>query len=691
MGLFRKNKVKAISDINIGANDHIMILGDSIPDWLSQNIGFNKNNLHTANPIEISSGSVYQITNQERSSSHVSVECYCVQNRHQIKILAISHEQCSPKNFKRNNQLFNKSLVDYIYFDLKKGDEEIINYLYQKGYELLEVDQNKILKKNIKNTPTIGTYLAVSERINDIFFGNIPNLELFISEISRYGIALKGVLHIGAHSGDERKTYKAQNISPVVFVEANPKLAKSLREKFHDDDAVVVVEAAASDSLGTAVFNVTNMDQSSSLLPLKEHSQLYPTISVTESIIVQTTTIDIIVEKLSLARENINFLVMDIQGAELLALKGADEQLKHIEAIQLEINYDELYEGCPLVFDVDDFLYQRDFIRVKTRTPYNEKWGDALYVRRPKVTFSKLGKMGRFANQAFQYIFLHMYANDNDYDGVNPTWAGDDIFHIRSGKSSLITLPSYEEKVSNNISECEIGYGTKKLPNTDIAGFFQYHMSYYAWKKQDIWNEFQFKNRYNDANKHIVGFFNKLNGPVAAIHLRRGDYGYEHFFIPPNKWYIDWLKGLKSQHPNLQVFIATDDLESVKNDFYEFNLITSIDIESEVTEGLEHAFFIDFAAMVNADFIAISNSTFSFFASLLNQKAKQFFRPSLTSKDLIEFEPWDSKPLLRDRTAEKEGEEFMSETVRLRRERRKIQNKIKRAIAKLSRKLGLTS
>jgi glutamate synthase domain-containing protein 1 len=74
-----------------------------------------------------------------------------------------------------------------------------------------------------------------------------------------------------------------------------------------------------------------------------------------------------------------NFWNMDIQGAELMALKGAPKSIQYAKAIYLEVNQTEVYKGCGLISDIDTFLLQYNFKRVLTNiTPYG--WGDALYI-----------------------------------------------------------------------------------------------------------------------------------------------------------------------------------------------------------------------------------------------------------------------------------------------------------------------
>ena len=61
--------------------------------------------------------------------------------------------------------------------------------------------------------------------------------------------------------------------------------------------------------------------------------------------------------------EDIDLLNIDTQGYEMEVLKGSRKLLSQgIKYIILEVNKKELYEGCPLVKDIDNFLKKYDFI-----------------------------------------------------------------------------------------------------------------------------------------------------------------------------------------------------------------------------------------------------------------------------------------------------------------------------------------
>ena len=89
---------------------------------------------------------------------------------------------------------------------------------------------------------------------------------------------------------------------------------------------------------------------------------------------------------------NIDFLNIDTQGFEMEVLKGSTKILSEdVKYIILEINKKELYEGCPLVTDIDRFLNKYGFIR--TDTHYwmdSHSWGDAFYIKRDLISSKRL-------------------------------------------------------------------------------------------------------------------------------------------------------------------------------------------------------------------------------------------------------------------------------------------------------------
>jgi FkbM family methyltransferase len=193
--------------------------------------------------------------------------------------------------------------------------------------------------------------------------------------ISRHSLAITGVLHVGAHEAEENDAYLAAGIPQhtIYWVDAIPDLCNRLRARLPN-----IINAAVSDTAAPAEFHVTNNVQSSSLLPLKTHLVEHPTVYVVRTVQTTTQLLDNVVEQY---RIRVNFLNLDIQGAELKCLKGFEKSLHMIDYIYAEVNERELYAGCALLPEMDAWLSAHGFDRVDTSMT-THGWGDALYVRR---------------------------------------------------------------------------------------------------------------------------------------------------------------------------------------------------------------------------------------------------------------------------------------------------------------------
>jgi len=129
---------------------------------------------------------------------------------------------------------------------------------------------------------------------------------------------------------------------------------------------------------------------------------------------------------------------------------------------------------------------------------------------------------------------------------------------------------------------------------------------------------------------------------IIAIHLRRADFGYGRFWIAPVEWYLAWLRTLWPKFDQPVLYIATDD-EALVSQFAEFSPWDLRRIGGSIP-GAD--FMIDHHILRHADHVAISNSTFSFTAAMLNGRAVTFMRPHPNRRELIDFDPWCADVLL---------------------------------------------
>lgn len=206
----------------------------------------------------------------------------------------------------------------------------------------------------------------------------IPFTDLF----RKYNIRPAGVLHLGANSGQEADEYDKFHIRKVVWVEALPDVFARLVQHVKHRPGHLPLQACLSDVDGDWVqFHIANnQGQSSSILEFGTHSVEHPTVKYTGVLPMQTTRVDTLLKKHGIEIGNGWFLNIDLQGAELLALKGMGSLLDQFTEAYIEVNVKPLYQGCPLLPEMDSFLGGKGFKRVETKMT-GSGWGDALYKR----------------------------------------------------------------------------------------------------------------------------------------------------------------------------------------------------------------------------------------------------------------------------------------------------------------------
>jgi FkbM family methyltransferase len=196
--------------------------------------------------------------------------------------------------------------------------------------------------------------------------------------IEKYNLKITGVIQAGAHEGQEVFWFKNNGITKGHFFEPCEIYWKLAAEVSTTKDVSFhSYHVGLSDHNGYETMNVSvwNLGMSNSLLKPKKHLEYYPSIAFEETEVVLVNRLD------DFKITDCNLLVMDVQGAELLVLKGATETLKHIDYIYTEVNIQEMYEGCALMGDLDNYL--KDFTRVETKLTRKRSWGDALYIKKP--------------------------------------------------------------------------------------------------------------------------------------------------------------------------------------------------------------------------------------------------------------------------------------------------------------------
>jgi len=171
----------------------------------------------------------------------------------------------------------------------------------------------------------------------------------------------------------------------------------------------VWINAALADREGEATLLVTRHQTNTSLLPpnrrVVDHIYQNPAdFDVVKEATVRCTTLDAASRTANLA---VTALKADTQGTELAILQGAERCLREsLLAVELEVEFTELYTGQPLFADVDAFMRERGFVLFDLGNLLYHKWrrshhigghkgqllaADALYFRSPESLAGLVG------------------------------------------------------------------------------------------------------------------------------------------------------------------------------------------------------------------------------------------------------------------------------------------------------------
>lgn len=218
---------------------------------------------------------------------------------------------------------------------------------------------------------------------------------------------VKTVFDIGACEAEDSIRYsKLFPKAKVYAFEPRPdNVSKGQQSLKHYRCTQVILEnIALSDTRGKAEFYLSEGqpegakgeedwdfgNKSSSLLPpseeMKKHTEW---LRFKNKIEVNTQRLEEYAREKQLSE--IDFAHIDVQGAELMVLRGAGDFIKKIKLIWMEVEAVELYKGQPLKSEVEDFMKAKGFVNVLDTV--NAVAGDQLYVNTNYFSSKKLSQL----------------------------------------------------------------------------------------------------------------------------------------------------------------------------------------------------------------------------------------------------------------------------------------------------------
>lgn len=169
----------------------------------------------------------------------------------------------------------------------------------------------------------------------------------------------KLIVEIGTHFGND--TIEIRKLFPkseIICFEPDPRNVSVIKENWNSNNVGVLYELAASDFNGKTTFHLSSGDcsfwtddelwskkewsASSSIKKPVKHTEVHPWIKFDEVIEVDCVKLD---DFQPLNEKIIDFIWMDVQGAEDLVINGSKKILTNTRFLFTEYNNEELYEN----------------------------------------------------------------------------------------------------------------------------------------------------------------------------------------------------------------------------------------------------------------------------------------------------------------------------------------------------------
>jgi FkbM family methyltransferase len=212
------------------------------------------------------------------------------------------------------------------------------------------------------------SFIAV---INEIFIFLLLKKQPIFKKIS-------GVIHVGANEGQEREKYKRYSLS-VIWIEPIPEVFERLKSNIKDYPDQKAFKYLLTDEDNREIeFKISNNNgESSSILDIGLHANIWPEIHYIKSIKLRSLTLASLIKNEKIDIQKYQALIIDTQGTELLVLKGASEILKKFKYIIVEAADFESYVGCCTIKDLSCYLNNFGFKLInRARFAYHRKVGN---------------------------------------------------------------------------------------------------------------------------------------------------------------------------------------------------------------------------------------------------------------------------------------------------------------------------
>lgn len=169
----------------------------------------------------------------------------------------------------------------------------------------------------------------------------------------------EGVLHIGAHYGQESEYYNEMQLD-VIWIEAIPEAYNELRNKiskFAKQRAYCAL--VGNENLANVDFFISNNNGSASSIFKISKKADFKSVLMQTKLQLPMVRLDTLLSNVDMTKYD--HWIIDVQGAELLVLEGAGYLISFCRSITIEVSTRETYINGARYQHLKDYLFTQGF------------------------------------------------------------------------------------------------------------------------------------------------------------------------------------------------------------------------------------------------------------------------------------------------------------------------------------------
>ena len=208
-----------------------------------------------------------------------------------------------------------------------------------------------------------------------------------IGLFDRHNCSPIGAIHVGAWDCAEKGCYSPLFGDNVIYIEANPYTYNNLTlPSIHNAPNSFQSDFKYGNpnwkSYNCTIFNEDDVLVNLSNQGDTSHIKLN-NINLSEGLQVKTKKLDTLISEENIDMNNYNFLNIDIEGGELKALQGFENNINYINYIMAEVSTEKKQEYACTLDEITKYLKTKGFELAEISDSINTlKWGDAFFIKK---------------------------------------------------------------------------------------------------------------------------------------------------------------------------------------------------------------------------------------------------------------------------------------------------------------------